>query len=61
MTVKAILDEKGRDVATMSPGKSLLDAAELLGEKRIVLFAFSYTMFIKFSNSLYFRENLIGV
>ena len=35
MTVKAILDEKGRDVATMSPGKSLLDAAELLGEKRI--------------------------
>lgn len=35
MTVKAILDEKGRDVATMSPGKNLLDAAELLGEKRI--------------------------
>ncbi len=35
MTVKAILDAKGRDVTTVSPDITLGDAARLLGEKRI--------------------------
>jgi len=35
MTVKAILDAKGRDVLTVSPDITLADAARLLGEKRI--------------------------
>ncbi len=35
MTVKAILDEKGREVATISPGATIMDAVRLLGEKRI--------------------------
>lgn len=35
MTVKAILDEKGHDVATISPNKTLHEAAKALVEKRI--------------------------
>lgn len=35
MTVKAILDAKGRDVATISPMMGMLEAVRLLGEKRI--------------------------
>ncbi|MCO6392000.1 CBS domain-containing protein [Aliihoeflea aestuarii] len=35
MTVKAILDAKGRDVMTVSPDITLAEAARLLGEKRI--------------------------
>ncbi|MHB2265514.1 CBS domain-containing protein [Aliihoeflea sp. PC F10.4] len=35
MTVKAILDAKGRDVLTVSPDITLAEAARLLGEKRI--------------------------
>jgi CBS domain-containing protein len=35
MTVKAILDAKGRDVVTVEPEMSLAQAARLLGEKRI--------------------------
>lgn len=35
MTVKAILDEKGREVATISAGATIMDAVRLLGEKRI--------------------------
>lgn len=35
MTVKAILDAKGRDVTTVSPDITLGEAARLLGEKRI--------------------------
>jgi CBS domain-containing protein len=35
MTVKSILDEKGHDVVTLSPDASLLQAAQLLGDKRI--------------------------
>jgi CBS domain-containing protein len=35
MTVKSILDQKGRDVVTLSPDTTLAEAARLLGEKRI--------------------------
>lgn len=35
MTVKAILDAKGRDVLTISPASSLADAARLLSEHGI--------------------------
>ena len=35
MTVRAILDLKGRDVVTIAPEKTLADAAELLSENRI--------------------------
>ncbi len=35
MTVKAILDVKGRAVATVTPGMTLLEAAHVLGEKKI--------------------------
>lgn len=35
MTVKSILDEKGHDVVTLTPDATLLQAAQLLGEKRI--------------------------
>ena len=35
MTVAAILDEKGRDVATASPGATLADATQLLGARKI--------------------------
>lgn len=35
MTVKSILDEKGRDVVTLGPDATLADAAGLLAEKRI--------------------------
>jgi CBS domain-containing protein len=35
MTVRAILDLKGRDVVTIAPEKSLADAAELLAARRI--------------------------
>ena len=35
MTVRAILDLKGRDVVTIAPDKTLADAAGLLSENRI--------------------------
>lgn len=35
MTVRAILDLKGRDVVTIAPEKTLADAAALLSENRI--------------------------
>lgn len=35
MTVRSILDEKGYDVATISPDATLRQAVELLSEKRI--------------------------
>ena len=35
MSVRQILEEKGRDVATLGPDSSLRQAAELLAEKRI--------------------------
>jgi CBS domain-containing protein len=35
MTVEHILLEKGRDVATIAPQRSLADAARMLSEKRI--------------------------
>jgi len=35
MTVKAILDAKGRDVVTVEPTMTLAQAARLLSEKRI--------------------------
>lgn len=35
MSVKAILDAKGRDVVTIDPAMSLEEAARLLGERRI--------------------------
>ena len=35
MTVKAILDSKGREVATISPTMGMMDAVRTLGEKRI--------------------------
>lgn len=35
MTVKAILDEKGRDVVSIEPTATLAEAAALLAEKRI--------------------------
>lgn len=35
MTVRAILDLKGRDVVIIAPEKTLADAAELLSENRI--------------------------
>lgn len=35
MTVRSILDEKGYDVATISPEDTLRQAVELLSEKRI--------------------------
>ncbi len=35
MTVKAILDQKGRDVVTISPDSLLSDAVRALGEHRI--------------------------
>ncbi len=35
MTVKAILDSKGRNVVTISPDKSLAEAASLLAERGI--------------------------
>jgi CBS domain-containing protein len=35
MTVKAILDAKGRDVVTVEPTMTLAEAARLLSEKRI--------------------------
>lgn len=35
MTVKAILDAKGRDVVTINEGQTLRNAAELLAERRI--------------------------
>ena len=35
MTVKAILDAKGRDVVTVEPTMTLAEAARLLAEKRI--------------------------
>lgn len=35
MTVKSILDAKGRDVVTLSPSDTLLEAAQILGQRRI--------------------------
>ena len=35
MIVKAIIDNKGRDVLTIEPGASLDNAAKLLAERRI--------------------------
>lgn len=35
MTVKAILDEKGRDIVSIAPTATLAEAAALLAEKRI--------------------------
>jgi CBS domain-containing protein len=35
MTVKAILDAKGRDVVTIEPTTSVAEAARILGERRI--------------------------
>ena len=35
MTVRSILDEKGHDVVTLAPAATLLEAAQLLGGKRI--------------------------
>jgi CBS domain-containing protein len=35
MTVRSILDEKGRDVFTIGPGETLTAAIRLLAEKRI--------------------------
>lgn len=35
MTIRSILDEKGRDVVTINPTATLGEAARLLGEKRI--------------------------
>ncbi|QIB35599.1 CBS domain-containing protein [Ancylobacter pratisalsi] len=35
MTVRSILDEKGYDVQTISPGSTLREAVEVLAEKRI--------------------------
>ena len=35
MTVKSILDEKGRDVVTLGPDATLAEAVRLLGERRI--------------------------
>lgn len=35
MTVKSILDAKGRDVVTITPGATLAEAAVLLGGRRI--------------------------
>jgi CBS domain-containing protein len=35
MTVRAILDLKGRDVATITPAATLADAARLLSERHI--------------------------
>ncbi len=35
MSVKEILDQKGRDVATIAPDRTLLEAATMLGEKKI--------------------------
>lgn len=35
MTVRAILEAKGRDVVTMRPDQSLADAAGLMAERRI--------------------------
>lgn len=35
MTIKLILDEKGRDVVTVKPDASLAQAMKILGEKRI--------------------------
>ncbi|MCR4266472.1 CBS domain-containing protein [Nitratireductor sp. ZSWI3] len=35
MTVKAILDSKGRDVVTISPDRSLAEAAKLLADRGI--------------------------
>lgn len=35
MTVKAILSRKGRDVVTIAPSATLLEAAKLLAERRI--------------------------
>ena len=35
MTVRAILDTKGRDVTTIAPEKTLAEAAHLLSQNRI--------------------------
>lgn len=35
MTVKSILDEKGRDVVTIAPDRPAADAAAMLADKRI--------------------------
>jgi len=35
MTVRSILDEKGRDVVTLDPEATLAEAASLLGSRRI--------------------------
>lgn len=35
MTVKSILDEKGRDVVTIDPDKTLSEAVKILSDKRI--------------------------
>ena len=35
MTVRLILEEKGRDVVTLEPGATLAQAAQLLGARRI--------------------------
>ena len=35
MTVKSILDQKGRDVVTLDPGATVAQAAQLLGSRRI--------------------------
>lgn len=35
MTIRQILEEKGREVATMDPGVTMLEATEFLSEKRI--------------------------
>ena len=35
MTVRLILEEKGRDVVTLEPGATLAQAAQLLGVRRI--------------------------
>jgi len=35
MTVRSILDEKGHDVVTLTPSATLLEAAQLLGQRRI--------------------------
>ena len=35
MTVRSILDEKGRDVVTLEPGATLAQATQLLSDRRI--------------------------
>lgn len=35
MTIRSILDTKGREVVTLAPGATLAEAAQLLGSRRI--------------------------